>query len=133
MPKLTIAWAHPPVRSAKWGKVLMNPKNPLDPKLDFPISPATQQFCFMARVCSIRGSKVRVGRKIHRSGLAKKKGGIGRHVTKTVKRKVSPNLQSKRVWIPELSKFVKIKVSAKGIKTINKNGAYATLKKAGLI
>ena len=115
------------------GKSLGSSKKPLDLQLDFPISPAPQQFCFMARVCSIRGSKVRVGRKIHRSGLAKKKGGIGRHVTKTVKREVSPNLQSKRVWIPELSKFVKIKVSAKGIKTINKNGAYATLKKAGLI
>ena len=63
-------------------------KKRLDLKADFPISPGPQQFCFMARVCSIRGSKVRVGRKIHRSGLAKKKGGIGRHVTKTVKRKV---------------------------------------------
>jgi len=72
----------------------------------------------MARVCSIRGSRVRVGGRIHRSGLAKKKGGIGRHVTKVVKRSVSP---------------VKVKLSAKAIKTINKNGAYSTLKKAGLI
>lgn len=93
----------------------------------------SQVFRFMSRVCSIRGSKVRVGRKIHRSGLAKKKGGIGRHVTKTVKRKVSPNLHTKRVWVPELSKYVRIKASAKGLKTINKNGAYVTLKKAGLI
>ncbi len=84
----------------------------------------------MARGCSIRGSKVRVGRKIHRSGLAKKKGGIGRHVTKTVKRKVSPNLHTKRVWVPELSKYVRVKASAKELKTINKNGAYVTLKKA---
>ena len=87
----------------------------------------------MSKVCSIRGSKVRVGRKIHRSGLAKKKGGIGRHVTKTVKRKVTPNLQSKRIYVPELDRYVKVKVSAKALKTINKNGAYATLKKAGLI
>jgi large subunit ribosomal protein L28 len=87
----------------------------------------------MSKVCSIRGSKVRVGRKIHRSGLAKKKGGIGRHVTKTVKRKVSPNLHTKRIWVPELDKFVRVKASAKGLKTMNKNGAYATLKKAGLI
>ena len=87
----------------------------------------------MSKVCSIRGSKVRVGRKIHRSGLAKKKGGIGRHVTKTVKRKVTPNIQTKRVWVPELEKFVKVKASAKGFKTINKRGAYDTLKKAGLI
>ena len=87
----------------------------------------------MSKVCSIRGSKVRIGRKIHRSGLAKKKGGIGRHVTKTVKRTVSPNLQTKRIFVPELDRYVKVKLSAKAIKTINKNGAYATLKKAGLI
>ena len=87
----------------------------------------------MSKVCSIRGSKVRVGRKIHRSGLAKKKGGIGRHVTKTVKRKVSPNLQTKRIFVPELDRYVRIKLSAKAIKTINKNGAYVTLKKAGII
>ena len=87
----------------------------------------------MAKVCSIRGSKVRVGRKIHRSGLAKKKGGIGRHVTKTVKRTVTPNLQTKRIFVPELDRYVKVKLTAKAIKTINNNGAYATLKKAGLI
>ena len=87
----------------------------------------------MSKVCSIRGSKVRIGRKIHRSGLAKKKGGIGRHVTKTVKRTVSPNLQTKRIFVPELDRYVKVKLSAKAIKTINKNGAYSTLKKAGLI
>ena len=87
----------------------------------------------MARICSIRGSKVRSGGKIHRSGLAKKKGGIGRHVTKVVKRTVSPNLQTKRIWVPELNKFVKIKLSCRALKTINKNGAYKTLKKAGLV
>jgi len=87
----------------------------------------------MARVCSIRGSKVRVGRRIHRSGLAKKKGGIGRHVTKTVKRKVTPNLHTKNIFVPELGRTIKIKLSAKALKTINKNGAYVTLKKAGII
>lgn len=87
----------------------------------------------MARICSIRGTRVRSGGKIHRSGLAKKKGGIGRHVTKVVKRKVSPNLQSKRVWVPELGKFVRLKLTCRALKTINKNGAYATLKKAGIV
>ena len=87
----------------------------------------------MSRVCSIRGSRPRMGRKIHRSGLAKKKGGIGRHVTKAVKRTVSPNLKTKRIWVPELGRYVKVKASCKGFKTINKNGAYSTLKKAGLV
>ncbi len=94
---------------------------------------ATVFLKIMAKVCSIRGSKVRVGRKIHRSGLAKKKGGIGRHVTKTVKRTVSPNLQTKRIFVPELDRHIRVKLTAKAIKTINKNGAYATLKKAGII
>lgn len=87
----------------------------------------------MARICSIRGSQVRSGGRIHRSGLAKKKGGIGRHVTKVVKRTVSPNLHVKRIWVPELGRSIRLKLSAKAIKTINKNGAYATLKKAELI
>lgn len=87
----------------------------------------------MARICSIRGTRVRSGGKIHRSGLAKKKGGIGRHVTKVVKRTVAPNLQTKRIWVAEFGQYVKLKVSARALKTINKNGALATLKKAGLI
>jgi len=87
----------------------------------------------MARICSIRGTRVRSGGRIHRSGLAKKKGGIGRHVTKVVKRKVSPNLQNKRIWVPELDKFVRIKLSCRALKTITKNGAYVTLKKAGIV
>jgi len=44
-----------------------------------------------------------------------------------------PNLQKKKIYIPELKKSVTITVSARGIKTINKNGAFKTLKKAGLI
>lgn len=87
----------------------------------------------MSRVCKITGAKVTSGRKIHRSGKAKKQGGIGRHVTKTVKRQFKPNLRSKRIWVPELNKFVKVRVSARGLKTIDKNGAYKTLKSAGLI
>lgn len=87
----------------------------------------------MARVCTIRGTRVRVGGKIHRSGLAKKKGGIGRHVTKVTKRSLSPNLQTKRIWVPELGRYVRIKLSCRALKTISKNGAYKTLKEAGLI
>lgn len=43
------------------------------------------------------------------------------------------NLQDKKIFVPELGKSVKVRVSTRGIKTIKKNGAYATLKKAGLI
>ena len=87
----------------------------------------------MAKVCSITGSKPRRGNVIHRRGLAKKKGGVGRHVTKNVPRTFSPNLRAQRVWVPELKKFVRVKASARGLKTINKNGAFRTLRKAGLV
>jgi large subunit ribosomal protein L28 len=44
-----------------------------------------------------------------------------------------PNLQKKRVFVPELNKTITLEVSARGLKTLQKNGAYVTLKKAGLI
>ena len=87
----------------------------------------------MSKVCSITGSKVTRGSIIHRRGMAKKKGGVGRHVTKNVPRTFSPNLHQRRIWVPELKRFVRIRVNARGMKTLNKNGAYATLKKAGLV
>jgi large subunit ribosomal protein L28 len=44
-----------------------------------------------------------------------------------------PNLQKKKIFIPEMNKYITLTISAKAIRTINKNGAYATLKKAKLI
>ena len=87
----------------------------------------------MSKTCRITGSRVTRGNVIHRRGMAKKKGGVGRHVTKNVPRTFSPNLHDRRVWVPELKRFVRVRVTARGMKTINKNGAYAALKKAGLI
>jgi large subunit ribosomal protein L28 len=43
------------------------------------------------------------------------------------------NLQKKRIFVPELNKTMTITVSAKGLRTITKNGAFASLKKAGVI
>jgi len=73
------------------------------------------------------------GSVIHRRGLAKRKGGGARHVTKNVPRIFAPNLRRQRIWVPELKKFVRIRITARGLKTINKNGAYKVLKKAGAI
>ena len=44
-----------------------------------------------------------------------------------------PNLQKKRIYIPELKKTMVLTISTRALKTIQKNGAYQTLKKAGLI
>ena len=49
-----------------------------------------------------------------------------------MKRKYA-NLQKKKIYIPELKRSVSVTLSARGIKTIQKNGAFATLKKAGVI
>ncbi len=43
------------------------------------------------------------------------------------------NLQKKRIFVPELNRTVTVTVSTKGLRTITKNGAYKTLKEAGVI
>jgi large subunit ribosomal protein L28 len=43
------------------------------------------------------------------------------------------NLQKKRIFVPELNKTITLTLSTRAIKTIAKNGAYKTLKKAGVI
>mgnify|MGYP002635482885 FL=1 len=87
----------------------------------------------MSKVCSITGARVTRGHKFHHRGLAKKKGGIGLQLTKRVKRTWEPNLRVKRIWVPELGRYVKVKLTARALKTVSKNGAFKTLKKAGLI
>lgn len=85
------------------------------------------------KVCAITNARPVKGSIIHRRGLAKKKGGIGQHVTKVVPRTFTPNLQTRRLWVTELNRFVTVKLTARALKTVTKNGAYATLKKAGVI
>lgn len=87
----------------------------------------------MARVCQISGARVTTGHKIHRSGKAKKEGGIGKHITKRVKRKIYPNLREKRIFVPELGRWVKVKLTARALKTVNKVGAYKVLSQVGLV
>ncbi len=87
----------------------------------------------MSRTCQITGAKVTSGHKIHRSGKAKKEGGIGKHITKRVKRKIHPNLRDKRIFVPELGKFVEVRLTARALNTVNKVGAHKVLKEAGLI
>lgn len=43
------------------------------------------------------------------------------------------NLQKKKIYIPELKKTVNLVISTRALKTIQKHGAFKTLKKAGLI
>lgn len=80
----------------------------------------------MAKVCAITGKSSQLG------------GGYSNRTRATqfnptgMKRRYA-NLQKKRVYIPELKKYISLTLSADAIKTIQKRGAYSTLKKAGLI
>jgi large subunit ribosomal protein L28 len=51
----------------------------------------------------------------------------------TGKKRKFPNLQKSTIFVPELNKSIKIEVSTRGMRTLKKNGVYATLLKAGLI
>ena len=51
----------------------------------------------MSKVCDICGKGPRTGNSIVHKGLAKKKGGIGLHITGVTKRRFLPNLQRVRV------------------------------------
>ena len=87
----------------------------------------------MARRCSVTGAKPVLGHRIRRSGKAKKKGGIGTHVTANTRRTFLPNLKTKRVFVPELERFVTVKLTVRALKTITKNGALKTLKGSGIL
>lgn len=87
----------------------------------------------MSRTCQITGRGTRSGKSRARRGLAKKDGGVGLRTTGHTKRKFQVNVQRKRIWVPELGKYVRLRVSTRGLKIITKRGAYPTLLKAGLI
>ena len=44
-----------------------------------------------------------------------------------------PNLQKKRIYVPELKKTLTLTLSTRAWKTISKHGAHSVLKKAGVI
>ena len=49
---------------------------------------------------------------------------------KKTKRKFYPNLQVKKFFVPEMGEWITLKVSTSALRTINKNGIMAVLKKA---
>lgn len=73
------------------------------------------------------------GHVIRRRGLAKKTGGVGIKTTAINPRKFNPNLHNRRLYVPELKRFVRIRVSASGLRTAKKRGLYKTLLEAGIL
>lgn len=51
---------------------------------------------------------------------------------KKTKRVFNPNVQNKKVFVPELGRSVRIKMSTRAMRTVDKIGLMAYLKKEGL-
>ena len=68
----------------------------------------------MSKVCQITGKKTITGNNVS-------------HSNKRTKRTFEPNLKIKRFYVPEWDRWVVLKVSAAGLRTINKKGIYAAL------
>lgn len=86
----------------------------------------------MAR-CQITGAGPKTGKRISRRGKAKREGGVGKKTTGITFRTFKPNLQKKRIFVPELNRFVTVRLSTKALKTIDRDGPYRVLLKAGLV
>ncbi len=71
----------------------------------------------MSRICEITGKKVITGNNVS-------------HSKSRTRRKFYPNLQTKKFFIPEEDSWITLKVSANGIRTINKKGISVCLKEA---
>ena len=71
----------------------------------------------MSKVCQITGKSVMTGNNVS-------------HSNRRTKRKYYPNLFVKKFYIPEEDSWVTLKVSAAGLRNINKNGITASLNEA---
>ena len=69
------------------------------------------------KVCEITGKVAMVGNNVS-------------HSNRKTKRKFSPNLKTQRFWSEEENRWITLKVSAAGMKTINKKGLANALKEA---
>ena len=80
----------------------------------------------MAKICPVTNKGSQVG------------GGYSNRIRATKfnptgKVRKQPNMQKKRIFVPELNRTITVTLSTQGIRTVTKNGAYKTLKAAGII
>ena len=73
----------------------------------------------MAKICKITGKRPLVANNVSKANNKNK-------------RRQLPNLQNKKIFVPELGKSVKIKVSTNALKSIDKEGLMIFLKKKNL-
>ncbi|MCO5996696.1 MULTISPECIES: 50S ribosomal protein L28 [Actinoallomurus] len=68
----------------------------------------------MSRRCQVTGREPTFGNKVS-------------HSHRRTRRRFDPNIQTKRYWLPSERRYVRLTVSAKGIKTIDKRGIEAVV------
>ena len=73
----------------------------------------------MARVCKVTGKRPLVGNNVS-------------HAHNKTKRRQYPNLHVKRIYVEHLGKQVRVKLSARALKTVTRTGLMPYLKKQGL-
>ncbi|MCK9304594.1 MAG: 50S ribosomal protein L28 [Bacteroidales bacterium] len=71
----------------------------------------------MARVCQVTGKKRMIGNNVS-------------HSKRRTKREFAPNLKNKRFWDDQEQRFITLKVSAAGMRTIHKKGLSEVLKES---
>ena len=73
----------------------------------------------MSKICQISGKRAMFGNNVSKA------------INKT-KRRFEVNLISKKFFLPSQNKWINLKVSSRTLKTINKNGIEAVLKKSNI-
>ena len=68
----------------------------------------------MSRVCQVTGKRPQSGNNVS-------------HAHNKTRRRLLPNLQDKRFWLESEKRFVKLRVSTKGMRIIDKKGIDAVL------
>ena len=68
----------------------------------------------MSRVCQVTGKRPMAGNNVS-------------HAKNRTRRRFLPNLQSHRFWVESDKRFVKLRVSTKGMRIIDKRGIDAVL------
>lgn len=69
----------------------------------------------MSKVCQVTGKRVSFGRNVS-------------HANNKTNRRFEPNLQSKRFWVEDEGRWVRLRVTAHGMKIIDRRGIAAVLK-----
>jgi large subunit ribosomal protein L28 len=73
----------------------------------------------MSRTCQLTGKKPLSGHNVS-------------HAHNVTNRWQKPNVQKKRLFVPELGRTVKLKVSTRALRTIDKKGLLSFLRQQGL-